>query len=139
MKAHLRQQLKLGGATDESVSFVSQVDRSALPKIYGSSQICAIPSLYENFPYTCLEAMACGCAVVASRVGGIPEIVEDEVNGLLVPPNDRAALSAAIIRLLRAPALRQQLGAEARRSIEQKFSRRVVCAQIANAYAELVA
>jgi len=82
--------------------------------------------------------MACRCAVVASRVGGIPEIVQDEVSGLLVSPNDPTALAAAIVRLLRSPLLRQKLGAAARQSIEQKFSRRVVCARIADTYAELI-
>jgi glycosyltransferase involved in cell wall biosynthesis len=138
MKAHLQGILKTHGIVDDSVSFTPQVDRSALPEVYGSSQLCVIPSLYENFPYTCLEAMACGCAVVASRVGGIPEILENGASGILIAPNDPTALAEAVVRLLRSTSLREKLATAARETIEQKFSRRVVCAQMANAYAELV-
>jgi len=138
MKAHLQKRLRSMPMSDESVCFKSQVDRAALPKVYGSAQVCVVPSLYENFPYTCLEAMACGCAVVASRVGGIPEIIEDEVSGLLVPSANSSALADAVVRVLRSDSLRAKLGAAARKRIERRFVRRVVCAQTADAYAELI-
>jgi len=144
MKAHLQQSLKMASRNraspvpdaSDSVMFTPQVDRQTLPKVYATAQVCVVPSLFENFPYTCLEAMACGCAVVASRVGGIPEIIEDQVDGLLVEPNDPAALVDAVLRLLRSPSLRQELGTAARRSVERRFSRRVVCAQTAEVYRE---
>ena len=69
-----------------------------------------------------LEAMACGCAPVASRVGGVPEVIEDERSGLLVDPAKPAQLATALERLVRDPALRERLGRAARRRIEQSFS-----------------
>ena len=62
------------------------------------------PSVYEPLGIVNLEAMACGTAVVASRVGGIPEVVDDGVTGLLVPPDDPAALAEALNALVRDPA-----------------------------------
>lgn len=67
-----------------------------LPAEYRNAAVCVIPSLYENFPNTCIEAMACGYAVVASAVGGIPEIITHGVDGLLVAPGRPDALAAAI-------------------------------------------
>jgi glycogen synthase len=138
MKRHLKRCLTAAGGRGESVEFCGAVHRAALPQVYGAAQVCVVPSLYENFPYTCLEAMACGRAVIGSNVGGIPEIITDEVDGLLVPPGDCEALSRAILRLLQDAELRQRLGATARRTICQRFARRAVCQQTAAAYRELV-
>jgi glycosyltransferase involved in cell wall biosynthesis len=66
--------------------------------------------------------MTCAKAVVASAVGGIPEVVEDGVTGVLVPPRDASALSAALIRLLRDQALAERLGAAGRARVEQRFT-----------------
>lgn len=82
--------------------------------------VCAFPSRRlssgrsEGLPVSLLEAMAAGAAVVAARVGGIGEVVEHGINGLLVPPDDTSALTAAIESLLDDPALRARLGARAR-------------------------
>lgn len=72
-------------------------------------------------PNALLEAMAMGRAVVSTPVGAIPELVDDGVNGLLVPPGDAGALAAAIERLLADPGLRERLGAAARRKVEERF------------------
>jgi len=69
-----------------------------------------------------MEAAACGVPVVATRVGGVPELVEDEVTGLLTPPDDATALAGALARLLGDTALRKQMAAAARRRAEEKFS-----------------
>ncbi len=69
----------------------------------------AYPSRHEGLGSTLLEAMAAGCPVVASAVGGIPDLVTDGVSGLLVPPGDPAALAQALQRLLTDPALREQV------------------------------
>jgi glycosyltransferase involved in cell wall biosynthesis len=97
-----------------------------------------VPSLYENFPYTCLEAMACGCAVIASAVGGIPEIITNEVDGVLVPPGSPEALAGAILRLLSDPMLRRRLGERARATISARFNREAICAQTVQAYRAVV-
>ena len=84
-----------------------------------------------------LEAMAAGKAVVASSVGGIPELVQDGVNGLLVPPHDAAALAAALARLLDDDGLRRALGAQARSTVETQYSTQAVCGRLAAIYNDL--
>jgi glycosyltransferase involved in cell wall biosynthesis len=76
--------------------------------------VYVLSSRSEGIPLTLLEAMACGLPIVATAVGGVPEIVSDGENGLLVRPDDPAALSKAILRLIRDPSLAKRLGAAAR-------------------------
>jgi glycogen synthase len=138
MSDHLRQRLKDLRVPETAVEFHGPVDRAALPGVYGAAAVCVIPSLWENFPYTCLEAMASGCAVVASASGGIPEIISDEVDGLLVPSHCPSALATTVTRLLSDPPLRRLLGARARATVRDRFSRRVICADTIHAYKSLL-
>ena len=96
------------------------------------------PSVYEPLGIVNLEAMACSTAVAASRVGGIPEVVEDGVTGLLVPPDDPAALADALNALLRDPARAAAMGRAGRLRAVDEFSWDAVAAQTAGLYAELV-
>jgi glycosyltransferase involved in cell wall biosynthesis len=84
--------------------------------------IFVLPSYMEGVPMALLEAMSFGLPVIATRVGGIPEIVTHEVNGLLLAPGDSDALAAAIARLMEDPALRERLGKAARETIATRFS-----------------
>ena len=84
--------------------------------------VLAHPALRDPFPLALLEGMALGRPIVASAVGGIPEMLEDGVSGLLVPPDDPPALSAAIVGLLRDPARRARMGAAARDRLTTRFS-----------------
>jgi glycosyltransferase involved in cell wall biosynthesis len=84
--------------------------------------LLAQPSLYEGLPNTVLEAMAASLPVVATAVGGTPEVVVDGVTGLLVPPRNPDALAQGITRLLRDPDLRRKMGQEGRERVEQHFS-----------------
>jgi len=83
--------------------------------------IFVLPSISEAFPNALLEAMATGLPVVATRVGGIPALVEDGQTGLLVPPGDHAALAGAIMRLIEAPALAALLADRAQRRALDEF------------------
>ncbi len=76
----------------------------------------------EGMPISLIEAAACAVPAVATSVGGIPELVENGVTGLLVPPRDTAALADALSRIVTQPALRQELGQAARRRAVEKFS-----------------
>ncbi len=96
------------------------------------------PSVYEPLGIVNLEAMACSTAVVASRVGGIPEVVEDGVTGLLVPPDDPAALADALNALLLDPARAAAMGPAGRRRAVDEFSWDAVAVQTAALYAEVV-
>jgi glycosyltransferase involved in cell wall biosynthesis len=84
-----------------------------------------------------LEAMAMGRAVVATRVGGVPEVVEDERSGLLVPAGDVEELARAILRLIKNPDFRARLGEAARRTVEARFSLAGMMASYAALYREL--
>jgi sugar transferase (PEP-CTERM/EpsH1 system associated) len=96
-----------------------------------------LPSLAEGTPVSMLEAMACGLPVVASRVGGIPEVVTDGVEGTLVPVRDVEALAAALAAYVRDPALRHGHGEAARAKVEQSFSMRAMLEEYGRLYDRL--
>ena len=96
--------------------------RQDIPEIMAAINVVAVPSLSEGFPYVVLEAMAMARPVVASRVSGVPEIIEDGVNGMLIPPRDPAALAAAIGFLLNHPVEASRLGQQARALVQERFS-----------------
>ncbi|WP_323142280.1 TIGR03088 family PEP-CTERM/XrtA system glycosyltransferase [Massilia phyllosphaerae] len=97
----------------------------------------ALPSLAEGTPVSMLEAMACGLPVVASRVGGIPEVVDDGVQGLLVPVGDVEALAQAMARYALDADLRARHGRAARARVEECFSMRTMLAAYGDLYAGL--
>ena len=109
------------GVSDRVIftGFRSDVD-SILPEL----AVSVLPSLSEGLSNILLESMAAGVAVIATRVGGTTEVVHDSQNGLLVPPNDPAALANAIVRLLGAPDVAAQLGRAARSRIAERYSTR---------------
>jgi D-inositol-3-phosphate glycosyltransferase len=92
--------------------------RGALPLYYRAAAVCAVPSHYESFGLTALEALACGTPVVASRVGGLQLTVHDGMNGYLVAPGDPAALAARLGAVLAGDETRARLGAAAALSAE---------------------
>jgi alpha-maltose-1-phosphate synthase len=106
-------------------------------QILSNATVFACPSEYEPLGIVNLEAMACGCAVVASAVGGIPEVVADGETGLLVPPGEPEALAAAINSVIRDPGLAAALGARGRERAVADFSWAAVAAQTAQLYADL--
>lgn len=90
--------------------------REDVEDVFAASDLAVLPSRNEGLPRVALEAMATGCPVVAARVGGVPEIVRPEREGLLVPPEDPEALAEALARALDDPALRRRLGERAHRT-----------------------
>jgi glycosyltransferase involved in cell wall biosynthesis len=116
----LRQQATAGGIAGR-VEFLGL--RDDVERVLQEADIYVHPAVWEEaFGLTIAEAMASGCATLATRTGGIPEIVEDGVSGLLVPPGDAAALAAAIRRLLEDPPLRARLSAAGRQRIAEQFT-----------------
>jgi starch synthase len=91
-------------------------------QLYSHATVFVCPSIYEPFGLINLEAMACGTPVVASRVGGIPEVVVDGETGWLVPPGDPVALAQALRDALADPARARQMGEAGRRRVEAHFS-----------------
>jgi glycosyltransferase involved in cell wall biosynthesis len=93
-----------------------------IPALLGASDIFVLPSRTEAFPNGLIEAMAAGLPCVASNVGGIPELVQHERNGLLVPPADPALLADAIMRLIEDEGRAAAYGAAGRATVESRYS-----------------
>lgn len=98
------------------------------------ADLVVLPSRYEGHPLALLEAMALGRPCLATRVGGVPEIVCEERTGLLVPPEDPEALATALGRLCRDPGLRASLGAAAARDVRARFHVRSTVAAVESLY-----
>ena len=102
----------------EVVDFLGNVDSARIGKLWDSSSFGVLPSRTEGLPLSLIEAMAHGRTIVGTRVGGIPEVIQHEENGLLVADNDSPALAAAMRLLLDDPELACRLGTSARHSFE---------------------
>ena len=119
------------------VSVLGWISRDQVERELAQASVLALPSYNEGLPMAVLEAMAAGKAVVASAVGGLPQLITDGENGLLVAPRDSAALTAALARLLDDEALRARLGAAARRTIEAGYSSAAMEQRLEAVYAAL--
>jgi glycosyltransferase involved in cell wall biosynthesis len=104
------------------VTVVPPVPQQDLSRYYALASLVVLPSLRDGLPNALLEAMACARPVVASKVGGIPEVVRDGVDGVLVAPENPALLAHAVRDLLADPARAAALGAEARRRVRDHFT-----------------
>jgi glycosyltransferase involved in cell wall biosynthesis len=104
------QQLAVDCGVERQVCFLGRRPHEALAEYYAAADVFATTPWYEPFGITPVEAMACGTPVVGSRVGGIRTTVLDGVTGLLVPPQDPAALAAALAELAADPQLRRRMG-----------------------------
>lgn len=118
---------------EDNIRFTGYVNE--LPARLSAFDVVVVPSQNEAFSLALIEAMAAGCAVIASRVGGMAEIVEHEVTGLFLERNDDAALTAAISRLLTDNHLRQKMGSLAQASVIERFDRERVIDRIERLYA----
>lgn len=124
---------------DSRVEIRKPVARPAMPALYSEATLCVVPSLWEGFGYVAAEAMACAGTVIASRVGGLAEIVKGGESGILVEPNNPQQLAGAVIGLINDPERCRQIGLAARTRIVQKFSSPVVTARMGSFYEEVVA
>lgn len=104
------------------VHFLEGLSRVELAGCYSRAEIFALPSAGEGFGLVFLEAMAFGCPVVGAACGGITDLVEDGVNGLLVPPRDTGQLTETLDRLVRDESLRARLGRSGAETVRLKFS-----------------
>ena len=100
--------------------------REDLASVYATIDVCVIASRNEGTPVAVIEAMAAGRPVVATSVGGVPDIVEDGETGILVPPGDVEALAGAMARLARDPAERSRMGEQGRRRVARYGYERLV-------------
>lgn len=112
--------------------------REDIPEILAVLDILVLPSLNEAVGRILIEAGACGKPVVATSVGGIPEVVKDNETGILVPPKAPEALARAIIALLKSEEKRQKMGEAAKNWVDDKFSASRMVERVSNLYSELV-
>jgi len=119
MMDSIRRTIKTQGL-NERVSFRSDLDDAAIAQRLATAEIFAMPSLHEGLGLSLQEALFHGCACVASRAGGIVDLIDDGANGLLVPRGDVPALAAALERLMADDALRARLRAAGPASIRAK-------------------
>jgi len=112
----------------EKVSFAGNIAWDRVPELMACADIFVLPSIRDAFgnvdglPTVLLEAMSSGLPTVASSIGGIDLVIDDTVNGLLVPPGEPQALADALSRLLQEPTERARLGSAARQSVESEFT-----------------
>ncbi len=104
------------------VLMLGYVPDDQLPLLYQHSQFFVLPSKFEPFGMTSQEAMACGKAVVASKFGGVRQVVEDWETGVLIDPSDSEEFARAMVKLLKNPEIREQIGHNARKIIEEHYS-----------------
>ncbi len=105
----------------DDVTILGGLDEQTLLAELQDADVFCLPSHAEGLPLVLLEAMACGLPCVASAVDGVPDAIEDEVSGLLVPAKDPKALGHALARLVTEPATRARLGSAARRRVQADF------------------
>jgi glycosyltransferase involved in cell wall biosynthesis len=108
--------------------------RDDVPAVTAALDVAVLPSYREAQGMVILEAMALSRPVVASNVGGIPEMIEDGVTGLLVPPHDPDALAAAIVRLLKDHSLADMLGRAGHDMVHDRFCIELMVESIAAIY-----
>jgi len=135
LKNELERQSEAMGLSDQCIFTGFRRD---IPVIFSVSQIAVLSSVFESLPAVAIEAMAARCPVVATRVGGVPEIVIDGKTGFLVPSGDPDCMAQAILKLLREPELARRMGEAGRRVAEKRFSMAAMIQQIETLYESLL-
>ena len=120
----------------EHFRFVGKI--SDLGSHFAKSDIFILPSRSEGFSNALIEAMACGLPSIATTVGGNAEAIEDGVSGLLVPPEQPEAMTAALLRLLDSPDLAARMGSAGRETVLERFSADAMMRKIASGYSALL-
>lgn len=138
-----------GPLRDELVALAAQLgiaervhflgNRGDVSSVLAALDVFVLPSLTEGMSNALLEAMAMALPVVATRVGGNPEVIGDESRGLLVPPDQPQALAAALVRLLGDQGLATRLGGAARLRVEERYGARAMVRQLEGIYAAVAA
>lgn len=119
------------------LSFLGYVSESQKIDLYKSADMLLLPSCQEGLPYVVLEAMAAGLPVISTYVGGIPDVIEDNVNGFLIQPGDYEALAERILFLNRDQNLRKRISQANREKILKQYSEEAIIQRLGQIYDEL--
>jgi len=120
------------------VKYIGVIEKEELVQLYQEATLLVCPSLSEPFGIVNLEALSCKTPVIASNVGGIPHIIRNNKNGILVPPNDPPELAKAIQSLLDNEQIRREFGEDGRKWVVQNFSIEAVAERLCELYRELL-
>ena len=120
------------------IIYLGCLSTEEIVRYYQTSAVCVVPSLYEPGGTVAFEAMACGCPVIASRVGGLEEVIQDRQTGLLIPPGNAAALADGLIELLQQDQRRQEISQQALESMQKQFDINIIARQTVDAYARAI-
>lgn len=126
------------GSCLNNVEFLGYVESRELESYFMRCDIFVAPSLYESAGFIYLEAMSYAKPVIGCKVGGVLELVKDQETGLLVPPEDPAALAKAIVILLKDNNRRSEMGMAARKHVELNFTREIMAKNTLNAYMDVL-
>ena len=121
-----------------SVHYIGKLDLDELRSCVRATHIFLLPSLWENCPYSCIEAMGSGRAIVSSDAGGMPELIEHGVNGLIAHAEDPESYVRQLEILIADAELRGRLGAAARRSVEQRYTDDYIARESEKVYRRLL-
>lgn len=122
----------------DSVSFLGAVDPAGIKRLLAEAHICVFPSRFDNFPNACLEAMSAGRPIVATRSGGMEEMLGPTEAGLLVRPGSVRELTDALVRLIEDPAMRNAIAQRARQRVLSAYSDDVLGPMYEQTYAEAI-
>lgn len=130
---------RLARSLGERVRFLGSLPHHRLPLYFSAADVTVVPSFYESFGLVAAEALACGCPVVASRVGGLAEVVQHGRDGLHIPPRDPDALADALSWLLRHPDRAAAMGRHGAASAARRFAWPNVARVLDRLYTEVTA
>jgi len=120
----------------DKIIFTGYFPDAKLPKLYQAADIFAFSTFYENLPFAVLEALSSRLPVVTTKVGGISEMINDGVNGFLVPPANSCDLADKILYLIEHPNEASEMAYHARKTIEEKFDWRLIVKKVHRVYQE---
>lgn len=127
-----------GNGLEERISWLGTMDSASLAARYASAVMLVLPSLEESAPGVIAEAMAVGCPVVATRVGGVPYMVDELRTGFLVEPRDPRGLAAAIMKILEDKVLREAMVTQAKQTALERFAPWTVAAKTTQVYRQVI-
>jgi glycosyltransferase involved in cell wall biosynthesis len=136
----LRRQIEaLPACQREQVLILDNFDEAEKPLLFAACDLLAYPSEFESFGLVYVEAWACGKPVIGSRAGAIPSVVQDGIDGLLIPPRDAPALADVLTHLLEDESLRHRLGERGRQKVLERYTWKTVAARFRLVYERVIA
>jgi glycosyltransferase involved in cell wall biosynthesis len=121
-----------------NILFTGYFPDKKLPKLYQAADVFAFSTFYEHHPFAMLEALSTGLPMVTTNVGGIPETITDGKNGFMCQPFNVKQMSDRILNLLEHPAAAQEMGYQARKTIEERFDWRIIVKKVLAVYNEVL-